>query len=256
MSGSLTADAVALIRASLEQPQDYLSRLALCDWLQERNDPRGDVLRLAVELMVMPARQRGDVPIGTAPDARCPFWKNDCERGVPPGRNCQEVGCKKHRSLRHFWPALPKLGKGLQWPERAGPGPVPRRAGRLLACVYLARVLREVWRKGQLARYLLAACGVVGEKTRDEWPKGKYRDNTPAMKACRAGGRNAHLSVANHSRWQTLLESRQVAWTPPEEVVRLDALKWSLYLDVAERFDRDYPWGRVKELCGLAPLVP
>ena len=45
----------ALLAACHREPDDDTPRLVLADWLQERDDPRGELVRLQVRLAAMPA---------------------------------------------------------------------------------------------------------------------------------------------------------------------------------------------------------
>ena len=48
-------DTVATIQAMHEGPSDELAWQALADWLEEQGDPRGELLRLTLELRAAPA---------------------------------------------------------------------------------------------------------------------------------------------------------------------------------------------------------
>jgi uncharacterized protein (TIGR02996 family) len=48
--GALVTDLADLVRGSLANPADLAPRLALCDYLEERDDPRGRALRASMSL--------------------------------------------------------------------------------------------------------------------------------------------------------------------------------------------------------------
>jgi uncharacterized protein (TIGR02996 family) len=45
----------ALLAACHAHPDDDTARLVLADWLQERDDPRGELVRVQVRLNALPA---------------------------------------------------------------------------------------------------------------------------------------------------------------------------------------------------------
>jgi uncharacterized protein (TIGR02996 family) len=66
------AELTALLAACHREPDDDTPRLVLADWLQERDDPRGELVRLQVRLAAMPA---GDPEHDALFDQHQKWWK-------------------------------------------------------------------------------------------------------------------------------------------------------------------------------------
>jgi uncharacterized protein (TIGR02996 family) len=83
-------DERGFLRALREDPNDEVSRLVYADWLEERGSPRGEFLRLEVELSHMPAddprRAEGEARLSELRASLDPGWLARLDR--TPIENC------------------------------------------------------------------------------------------------------------------------------------------------------------------------
>jgi uncharacterized protein (TIGR02996 family) len=87
-------DERGFLRALREDPNDEVSRLVYADWLEEQGDPRGEFLRLEVQLSHMPAedpqRTEGEARLRELRASLDPGWLARLDR--TPVENCSLGG--------------------------------------------------------------------------------------------------------------------------------------------------------------------
>jgi uncharacterized protein (TIGR02996 family) len=59
----MTEDDRGFLRAILTDPDDPTHRLVYADWLEERGDPRGEFLRLELQIAALPAEDKKRAPL-------------------------------------------------------------------------------------------------------------------------------------------------------------------------------------------------
>jgi uncharacterized protein (TIGR02996 family) len=117
------SDEASFVRAMQEHPEDASLRLVFADWLEERGDPRGELIRLlhtltqSVEVpdrAKLEERLRGLLAAGVQPVG--PFWTNSLEMKfawIPAGTFMMGSQTKEKQRLKNETRHQVTLSKGL-----------------------------------------------------------------------------------------------------------------------------------------------
>jgi uncharacterized protein (TIGR02996 family) len=249
----------------ITNPSDSTARLIFADWLDDRGDPRGVILRWAQSLLDVPRREsREDVPVKVWRGLASPKpWSKGRPYGNPDAL----------RTSRPEWPQIEIIPNARRMGVRG--------LGRVLACVYwweayhaAVRWGRSPWIGrpneravfGEWARRLLYNCGILTVAERDGGYKGgalHYAalrfsfglDSHPlasALGACRSHAFGCYVTVAHSLQYQIAEPTPTDASTRQDEYllghVGRAAVAWTRLLDLFDVFRETIPWHAADEL--------